>query len=46
MTLVAKVHRAKAMVFLLAGMAERVGPERSLSAKELMPLNCGAGEGS
>ena len=37
-TLLTKVHRAKAMVF--SGV--KAGPYRRLSAEELMLLNCGA----
>ena len=45
-TLLAKVHIVKAMVFQKSCTVVRVGPQRKLSAKELMLLNCGAGEGS
>ena len=41
-----KVRLIKAMVFLVVMYDMRVGPERNLSAKELMLLNCGAGEDS
>ena len=41
-TLLTKVHLVKAMVFPVAVH----GCERRLSAKELMPSNCGAGENS
>ena len=38
-----KVHLVKAMVFpVVMYGCERVGPQRSLSATELMLLNCGA----
>ena len=42
-TLPKKVCRVKAMVFLVVSMDIRVG---KLSTEELMPLNCGVGEGS
>ena len=45
-TLLTKVHRVKAMVFPVVMYDMRVGPERRLNAKELMLLNCGAGEDS
>ena len=45
MTLPTKVHLVKAMAFPI-GMDVRVGPQRRLSAKELMLLNCGVGEDS
>ena len=41
-----KVCLVKAMVFPESCMDVRVGPYRKLSAKELMLLNCGAGENS
>ena len=41
-TLLTKVHRAKAMVF--SGV--KAGPYRRLSAEELMLSNCGAGQDS
>ena len=41
-TLLTKVHIVTAMVFPVAVH----GCERRLSAKELMPSNCGAGENS
>ena len=44
-TLLTKVHRVKAMVFLVV-MYVRVGPYRKLSTKELMLMNCGVGEDS
>ena len=40
-----KVRLVKAIVFPVC-MAVRVGLKRKLSAKELMFLNCGVGEGS
>ena len=40
------VHLVKAMVFQWSCMDVRVGLWRKLSAKELMLLNCGAGEDS
>ena len=46
MTLSTKVHLVKAMVFPVPCMDVRVGPERKLSTKELMLLNCGVGEDS
>ena len=45
-TLPAKVHLVKAMVFQWSCMAVRVGLLKKLSAKELMLLNCGVGEDS
>ena len=42
-TLPTKVHIVKAVVF---PVVVRVGPYRRQNAKELMPLNCGAGEDS
>ena len=45
-TLLTKVHIVKAMVFPLVMYDVRVGPQKMLSAKELMPLNCGAEEDS
>ena len=45
-TLPTKVCLVKAMVFPYPFMDVRVGPERKLSAKELMLLNCGVGENS
>ena len=41
-----KVCLVKAMVFLVVMYDVRVGPERNLSAKELMLLNCSAVEDS
>ena len=41
-----KVHIVKAMVFTVVMNDVRVGPQRRLSAKELMLSNCGAGENS
>ena len=40
-TLPTKVRLVKAMVFPVVCMDVRVGLEKKLSAKELMPLNCG-----
>ena len=40
-TLLTKVRIVKAMVFPVSCMDVRVGPERRLSTKELMLLNCG-----
>ena len=45
-TLLKKVRLVKAMVFLVVIMDVRVGPERKLSAEELMLLNCRVGEDS
>ena len=45
-TLSTKVYLVKAMVFPVVSMDVRVGPERKLSAKESMLLNCGVGEDS
>ena len=45
-TLPMKVHIVKLWFFQQSCMDVRVGPERRLSAKELMLLNCGAGEDS
>ena len=45
-TLPTKVHLVKAMVFPVSCMDVRVGLLRKLSAKELMLLNCDAGEDS
>ena len=45
-TLPAKVHLVKAMVFPVSCMDVRVGLLRKLSAKELMLLNCGVGKNS
>ena len=45
-TLPTKVRLVKAVVFLWSCMDVRVGLWRSLSAKELMLLNCGVGEDS
>ena len=44
--LLKKVRLVKAMVFLVVIMDVRVGPERKLSAEELMLLNCGVGKDS
>ena len=45
-TLPTKIHLVKVMVFPYPFMDVRVGPERKLSTKELMLLNCGVGENS
>ena len=45
-TLPAKVHLVKAMVLPGSCIDVRVGPERKLSAEELMLLNCGVEEDS
>ena len=45
-TLPTKVHLVKAMVFLVVMYGLRVGPQRNLSAKELMLLNYGIAEDS
>ena len=45
-TLLIKVHIVKAVVFPIVCIDVKVGPQRRLRAKELMLLNCGAGEGS
>ena len=45
-TLPAKVHIIKLMVFLVEHMVVRAGPQRRLSTKEWMLSNCGLGEGS
>ena len=45
-TLPTKVHLVKAMVLPGSCIDVRVGPERKLSAEELMLLNCGVGEDS
>ena len=42
--LLVKVHIVKAMVFTVVMNDVRVGPQRRLSAKELMPSNGSAGE--
>ena len=41
-----KVHIVKAMAFPVVTDDVRVGPQKVLSAKELMSSNCGAGEDS
>ena len=43
-TLPTKVCLVKAMVFQWSCTVVRVGPQRRLSAEELMLSNCGAGE--
>ena len=43
-TLSTKVHLVKAMVLPRSCIDVRVGPERKLSAEELMLLNCGVRE--
>ena len=45
-TLPTKVLIVKAMVFPVVMYDVRVGPQKMLSAKELMSSNCGAGEDS
>ena len=45
-TLPTKVCRVKAMVFQSSCMDVRVGQQKRLSAKELMPLSCSVGEDS
>ena len=45
-TLPTKVCRVKGMVFPVVMLDVRVGPERKLSIKELMLLNCGVAEDS
>ena len=45
-TLSTEVHLVKAMVLPGSCIDVRVGPERKLSAEELMLLNCGVGEDS
>ena len=45
-TLPTKVHLVKAMVFPVVTYGCESLTIRKLSAKELMPLNCGAGEDS
>ena len=45
-TLPAKVHLVKAMVFPVVMYGCENGPQRKLSTKELMLLNCGIGEDS
>ena len=45
-TLPAKVHLVKAMVFPVSCMDVRVGLLGKLSTEELKPLNCGVGEDS
>ena len=44
-TLPTKVHIVKAIVFPMVTYV-RAGPLRRQKARELMPLNCGAGEDS
>ena len=41
-SMLTKIRRVKAMVF--PAVVYGCGPQRRLSAKELMLLNCGAGE--
>ena len=45
-TLPAKVHLVKGIVFQQSCMNVRVGPQRKLSVEELMLLTCGVGEDS
>ena len=44
--LLTKIHTVKAMVFPVVTYGMRDGPERSQSAKEMMPSNSGARENS
>ena len=43
-TLLTKVCIVKAMVFPVVMLDMRAGPQRRLSSKELMLLNCGSGK--
>ena len=45
-TLPAKVHMVKAMIFPVVKYDVRTGPYKRQSAEELMLLNCGVGEDS
>ena len=45
-TLPTKVCIDKAVVFLVVTTVVRAGPQRKQNTKALMPLDCGAGEGS
>jgi len=45
-TLLTKVHIIKAMIFLVVMYGWESWTIKRLSAEELMPLNCGAGEDS
>ena len=45
-TLLMKVHIVKAMVFPVVTYVCESGPQRKQNAKELMPVNCGAGKDS
>ena len=45
-TLPAKVHLVKTMVFPVSCMDIKFGPSRNVSAKEFMLLYCGVGKGS
>ena len=45
-TLPTKVHIVKAMVFPVVTYVCESGPQRKQNAKELMPVNCGAGKDS
>ena len=45
-TLLTKVYRVKAMVFLVVTTVVIAGLQRKQNTKALMPLDCGAGEGS
>ena len=44
--LLTKVRIVKAVVFLVVTTVVRAGPQRKQNTKALMPLDCGAGEGS
>ena len=44
--LLTKVRIVKAVVFLVVTTVVRAGPQRKRNTKALMPLDCGAGEGS
>ena len=45
-TLLTKVRIVKAMVFLVVTTVVIAGLQRKQNTKALMPLDCGAGEGS
>ena len=45
-TLLTKVHIAKAIVFWSPHMDLRIRPQRRLNAEELILLNCGVGKDS
>ena len=44
--LLTKVRIVKAVVFLVVTTVVRAGPQGKQNTKALMPLDCGAGEGS